>query len=192
MLAIEAHEDGLRAELERGLAGLPDVVVHSRAARRTPTLLFTLTGRPSAQVADALAEQRVNAPMGSFYAQEASRLLALEDRGIRVGIAPYTDGRRRDPPARWTARAARPELRLAGRRTRRTRSSLFCPRPSPGSRARMTEADPIQPNAEKDPDDWVTGEEPATGPQLSYLSTLAQQAGQDVLRKAPPRPTRRR
>ena len=26
----------------------------------------------------------------------------------------------------------------------------------------------------------VTGVEPATGPQLSYLSTLAQQGGQDV------------
>jgi hypothetical protein len=29
--------------------------------------------------------------------------------------------------------------------------------------------------AEKDPSDWVTGDEPATGPQQSYLSTLAQQ-----------------
>ncbi len=35
-------------------------------------------------------------------------------------------------------------------------------------------------HAEKDPHDWVTGEEPATGPQESYLSTLAQQAGEDV------------
>ena len=35
-------------------------------------------------------------------------------------------------------------------------------------------------NPEKDPADWVTGGEPATGPQQSYLSTLAQQAGQDV------------
>lgn len=33
---------------------------------------------------------------------------------------------------------------------------------------------------EKDVDDWVTGDEPATGPQLSYLGTLAQQAGEDV------------
>ncbi|MBV9817115.1 MAG: DUF3072 domain-containing protein [Solirubrobacterales bacterium] len=44
----------------------------------------------------------------------------------------------------------------------------------------MAEDDPTQPNPEKDPDDWVTGEEPATGPQLSYLATLAQQAGQDL------------
>jgi hypothetical protein len=35
-------------------------------------------------------------------------------------------------------------------------------------------------NPEKDPDDWVTGDEPATGPQQSYLTTLAQQAGEHV------------
>jgi DUF3072 family protein len=44
----------------------------------------------------------------------------------------------------------------------------------------MAETDPAQPNPEKDPEDWVTGDEPATGPQLSYLGTLAQQAGVDV------------
>ena len=36
------------------------------------------------------------------------------------------------------------------------------------------------PTAEKDPSDWVTGGEPATGAQKSYLSTLARQAGEDV------------
>lgn len=35
-------------------------------------------------------------------------------------------------------------------------------------------------SAEKDPSDWVTGDEPATGPQGSYLSTLAREAGVDV------------
>lgn len=33
---------------------------------------------------------------------------------------------------------------------------------------------------EKDPSEWATGGEPATGPQLSYVSTLAQEAGVDV------------
>jgi hypothetical protein len=37
-----------------------------------------------------------------------------------------------------------------------------------------------QENAEKSTDDWVTGDEPMTGPQRSYLSTLAQEAGRDV------------
>ena len=33
---------------------------------------------------------------------------------------------------------------------------------------------------EKDPQDWVTGDEPMTGPQKSYLETLARDAGEDV------------
>ncbi|WP_432840801.1 DUF3072 domain-containing protein [Dactylosporangium sp. CA-092794] len=35
-------------------------------------------------------------------------------------------------------------------------------------------------NPEKDPQDWVTGDEPMTGPQESYLATLAREAGRDV------------
>jgi hypothetical protein len=31
----------------------------------------------------------------------------------------------------------------------------------------------------KDPDDWVTGDEPMTGPQASYLETLAREAGEE-------------
>jgi hypothetical protein len=34
-------------------------------------------------------------------------------------------------------------------------------------------------NAAKDPDDWVTGDEQMTGPQASYLKTLAREAGED-------------
>jgi hypothetical protein len=36
------------------------------------------------------------------------------------------------------------------------------------------------PTAEKDPADWVTGDEPATGAQKSYLETLSRQTGDDV------------
>ena len=35
-------------------------------------------------------------------------------------------------------------------------------------------------NTEKDPDDWVTGEEPMTGAQRSYLETLSQEAGEEL------------
>ena len=34
-------------------------------------------------------------------------------------------------------------------------------------------------NAEKDPDDWVTGDEAMTGAQASYLKTLAGEAGEE-------------
>jgi Protein of unknown function (DUF3072) len=37
-----------------------------------------------------------------------------------------------------------------------------------------------QENPAKDPQDWVTGDEPLTGPQKSYLQTLAREAGRDV------------
>jgi len=40
--------------------------------------------------------------------------------------------------------------------------------------------DDITTNPEKDPDDWVTGDEPMTGPQESYLQTLAQEADEDL------------
>lgn len=44
----------------------------------------------------------------------------------------------------------------------------------------MAGKDDVTTNAQRDPDQWVTGEEPATGPQQSYLGTLAQQAGEEV------------
>ena len=36
------------------------------------------------------------------------------------------------------------------------------------------------PGTEKDPADWVTGDEPMTGAQASYLSTLATETGDEV------------
>lgn len=33
-------------------------------------------------------------------------------------------------------------------------------------------------NAEKDPDDWTTGDEAMTGAQASYLKTLSEEAGE--------------
>jgi uncharacterized damage-inducible protein DinB len=36
-----------------------------------------------------------------------------------------------------------------------------------------------QGNAEKDPEDWVTGDEPMTGAQASYLKTLSEEAGEE-------------
>lgn len=92
MAAVEAHEARLRAAIEDGLATLPGATVHSRASRRTPTLLVTFADRPAAAVSDALAAQGVNAPSGHFYALEASRRLGLGDAGgLRIGVSPYTD-----------------------------------------------------------------------------------------------------
>lgn len=35
-------------------------------------------------------------------------------------------------------------------------------------------------NMVKDPEDWTTGDEPMTGAQKSYLSTLCQEAGEEM------------
>jgi hypothetical protein len=38
----------------------------------------------------------------------------------------------------------------------------------------------VDPNPEKPVEQWVTGDEPITGPQQSYLETLAREAGEAV------------
>ena len=39
-------------------------------------------------------------------------------------------------------------------------------------------ADPVS-NAQKDPDNWTTGDEEMTGAQASYLKTLSEEAGEE-------------
>ena len=45
----------------------------------------------------------------------------------------------------------------------------------------MTDDPKSQPqgNAEKDPENWVTGDEKMTGAQASYLKTLCEEAGEE-------------
>lgn len=43
-----------------------------------------------------------------------------------------------------------------------------------------TTAPTVDQSAEKPVEQWVTGDEPLTGPQASYLATLAREAGEDV------------
>ena len=87
---IDAHEVRLRQWIEEVATALPGVVLHSRAADRTPTLLFSFEDRDCQGAAGYLAERGVAAPAGSFYAWEPIRRLGLE-AGLRVGLAPYTD-----------------------------------------------------------------------------------------------------
>ncbi|MCW2657524.1 MAG: cysteine desulfurase [Jatrophihabitans sp.] len=92
MVAIAEHEDRLRARIEDGLARLPGVIVHSRAAARTPTILITFDTREAADAYRFLAGLGINAPAGSFYALEPARRLGLGDTGgLRIGVAPYND-----------------------------------------------------------------------------------------------------
>jgi hypothetical protein len=43
---------------------------------------------------------------------------------------------------------------------------------------KQTDEQPAASNTVKDPDQWKTGDEPMTGAQRSYLSTLAGEAGE--------------
>ena len=89
--ALEEHEDTLRLRLDKGMAALEGITVHSRAADRTPTLLMTIDGRDTNDAYRYLADRGVAAPSGAFYAIETSRRLGLGDTGgLRVGLAPYT------------------------------------------------------------------------------------------------------
>jgi cysteine desulfurase family protein (TIGR01976 family) len=89
--AIDEHETRLRGVLENGLAQFGDqVVVHSRAADRTPTLLLTMPGRATWDAYEFLATKNVLAPSGSFYAYDAFQHLGTPDEGgLRLGLAPY-------------------------------------------------------------------------------------------------------
>jgi len=90
--SVEAHEDGLRDELEAALKAIPGVTLYGHAAHRTPTLLFTLDGHTPGEVSEHLAKAGVNAPAGSFYAYEPAQHLGLGAAGaVRAGLAPYTD-----------------------------------------------------------------------------------------------------
>ena len=91
MAAAEQHEDALLARLLGELGTVEGVTLHGRPQHRTPTVLFSVSGRTPREVYEHLASRGVNAPAGSFYALEAARWLGLGDAGaVRAGLAPYT------------------------------------------------------------------------------------------------------
>jgi len=90
MHVVDKHEEALRRRIERSLVDLDTVTLHSRARRRTPTLLLTFDHRCADDAYRFLADLDVNAPAGTFYAYEPARRLGLDDGGLRIGLAPYT------------------------------------------------------------------------------------------------------
>jgi len=46
--------------------------------------------------------------------------------------------------------------------------------------AKQEQNQQVPDNTQKDPDQWVTGDESMTGAQASYLRTLAEEAGEPV------------
>jgi selenocysteine lyase/cysteine desulfurase len=90
--AVGVHEDRLREGIEQHLRDRTDVMVWSRAKRRTSTLYFTIDGLQPADVHAELGRQRISVSSGHCYAWEHCHRLGLGPTGaVRVGLAPYTD-----------------------------------------------------------------------------------------------------
>jgi cysteine desulfurase family protein (TIGR01976 family) len=90
--AVRAHEDRLLARMVEGLGTIDGVALHGAARDRTATVMFSVAGRTSHDVAAALARAEVAVWHGNYYALELSRWLGLEpDGALRAGCVAYND-----------------------------------------------------------------------------------------------------
>ena len=90
--ALRAHEDALLHQMLDGLRRIDGVNVHGDAGDRAPTVMFTVRGRTSFDVARTLAADEVAVWHGNYYALELARHLGLEPEGaVRAGAVAYTD-----------------------------------------------------------------------------------------------------
>lgn len=87
-------ETRLLAELQSGLMSTDGIQVHGPpvAEHRAPTVVFTVDGRDSGEVASLLAERRIAVWSGHNYACELVDAFGLRERGgiVRAGITRYT------------------------------------------------------------------------------------------------------
>jgi cysteine desulfurase family protein (TIGR01976 family) len=93
MAAVQAYEETLMGELLGGLEAMDHVTTYGKAARRTATAYFTVAGKTPRQVAEHLADRRVNVWNGHNYAWELTKVLGIRDSGsaVRAGLVHYND-----------------------------------------------------------------------------------------------------
>ncbi|MBM7786905.1 cysteine desulfurase-like protein [Tenggerimyces flavus] len=93
MTAAEAYEQALFADLLKGIEAIPGVTTYGRPARRTATAFFNLAGIAPRDVAQRLADRKVNVWSGIAYAWEATGVLGIRDTGgaVRAGLVHYND-----------------------------------------------------------------------------------------------------
>jgi len=90
--AVRAHEGRLLARMVEGLGALDGVTLYGAARDRTSTVMFTVAGLASAEVAAELAKAEIAVWDGNYYALELARWLGLEREGaIRAGVVAYND-----------------------------------------------------------------------------------------------------
>ena len=111
---VRRHEDALMQRALDGLRAIDGVTLYGDAPERTPTLMFNVDGRTSAETATRLAENRVAVWHGNYYAWELERFLGLApDGAVRAGFVHYNDA---DDADRLVAAVAAlsPRVRSAG------------------------------------------------------------------------------
>ena len=111
---VRRHEDALMQRALDGLRAIDGVTLYGDAPERTPTLMFNVDGRTSAETATRLAENRVAVWQGNYYAWELERFLGLApDGAVRAGFVHYNDA---DDADRLVAAVAAlsPRVRSAG------------------------------------------------------------------------------
>jgi cysteine desulfurase family protein (TIGR01976 family) len=89
---VAAHEQRLLETALTALAAMDHVTLYGAARDRAPTLMLTVRGRSSAEVAAALAQREIAVWHGNYYAWELERFLGLApDGAIRAGFVHYND-----------------------------------------------------------------------------------------------------
>jgi cysteine desulfurase family protein (TIGR01976 family) len=95
--AVRAHEDALLAHALEGLGEIEGVTLWGDAPDRTATLMFTVDGLSSEEVARGLAERRIAVWHGNYYAWELEQHLGLAPHGaVRAGFVHYNDASEAD------------------------------------------------------------------------------------------------
>jgi cysteine desulfurase family protein (TIGR01976 family) len=93
LAAIHQRSAELTNQLWRGLEAIDGVTLYGPPPEspRTPTIAFTVAGKPSAEVARRLAERGLFLSHGNFYAATVVNRLGLAPDGlVRAGCACYT------------------------------------------------------------------------------------------------------
>jgi cysteine desulfurase family protein (TIGR01976 family) len=93
MATVDRYEQELFGVLLGGLDAMGHVTTYGKAARRTATAYFTVAGHAPQQVAEHLADRRINVWAGHNYAWELTGVLGIRDSGsaVRAGLVHYND-----------------------------------------------------------------------------------------------------
>ncbi len=93
MAAVQQYEQELFGVLLAGLESMQHVRTYGRAASRTATAYFTVAGQTPKQVAEHLANRKINVWHGHNYAWELTGALGIRDSGsaVRAGLVHYND-----------------------------------------------------------------------------------------------------